>query len=139
MTQRVQEIMSANPVTVDGSSSVQQAAVLMKERGIGDVLVRRDGELCGLVTDRDVVVRGLAQGLDLSSTPVDEICSHELVQVTPTDTVDDAVKLMREHSIRRLAVIENGEPVGVVSIGDIAVDRAEGSLLGDISAAADNR
>jgi CBS domain-containing protein len=91
------------------------------------------------VTDRDVVIRAVAQGRDPKSTPVREICSSDLVTLSPDDSVGEAVKLMRERNVRRLAVLEGNKPVGIVAIGDLAVERDPNSDLGNISSAPPNR
>jgi CBS domain-containing protein len=75
------------------------------------------------VTDRDITVRAVAKGRDPASTPVREVYSAELTTLPPEETVDDAVRLMREKAVRRLPVVEGGRPVGIVSLGDLAVDR----------------
>jgi CBS domain-containing protein len=93
-----------------------------------------------VVTDRDLVVRALAEGADISSKSVQEVCSTETVTVSPDDDVDRAIQLMRERAIRRLPVVEEEDrPVGVVSLGDLAVERDPHSALGDISAAHPNQ
>ncbi|MFF9642953.1 CBS domain-containing protein [Kitasatospora aureofaciens] len=144
MTRKIKEIMTAAPVTVPRLASVRDAARWMRDSAIGDVLVSDgapgDGRLCGLVTDRDlVVVRVLAAGRDPDSTNVGDICSAEPVSVAPDDDVGRAVDLMRRHSLRRLPVLDDGRAVGVVSIGDLAIERDPDSGLADISAAAPNR
>jgi CBS domain-containing protein len=136
MTQTVREVMTTQPVMVEPTTMVADIAKQMDREDIGEVLVADRGRLCGLVTDRDIVVRAVAEGRDPGSTRVDDICTHEVVSVAPDDPVDEAVRIMGDRAIRRLAVIENGEPVGVVSIGDIAVAREPESALGEISAAA---
>ena len=109
----------------------------MKESDIGDVLVSDDGKLCGVVTDRDIVVRGLAEGR--ASARLGDICSRELVTVPPDGEVDEAARLMSEHALRRLPVTDHGRPVGMVSIGDLAVEMDRDSVLADISAAPANQ
>jgi CBS domain-containing protein len=111
----------------------------MKEQGIGDVLVVEGDRLAGIVTDRDLVVRVMAEGREPVATPVGEIASDEIKSVSPDDPVDHAVGLMREAALRRLPVTQNGYVVGVVSIGDLAVEREPGSALADISAAPPNQ
>ena len=97
------------------------------------------GEIVGIVTDRDIVVRVLADGGDPAMVTVGEICSRELTTVPPTASIDDVVRLIREKAIRRLPVVEeDGEVVGIVSIGDIAVARDRESALADVSAALPN-
>src|SRR5260370_22017355 len=90
------------------------------------LIVTNHSGLCGIVTDRDVVVRAVAEGKDPKKVKLDEICSHEITAVSPDDPVRDAVKLMRDNAIRRLPVIEGTKPVGILSIGDLAlrIDRS---------------
>jgi CBS domain-containing protein len=110
----------------------------MKERDIGDVIVLDNGTVCGVVTDRDIVVRAVAENRDPATTKLGDICSRDLATLTPADSVEDAIELMRERAIRRVPIIDNGAPVGIVSIGDLAVDRDPQSALADISSAAPN-
>ncbi|MFF2145117.1 CBS domain-containing protein [Kitasatospora sp. NPDC058190] len=117
---------------------MRDAARWMRDTAIGDVLVSDDGQLCGLVTDRDLVVRVLAEGKDPDSTNVGDVCSCELVSVAPDDDVQHAVDLMRRHALRRLPVLDDGQAVGIVSLGDLAMDRDPGSALAAISDAAPN-
>ena len=138
MAQKVSELMTSAPVTLSSGQTVADAARAMREAGIGDVLVMDDGQLKGLVTDRDIVMRVVADGRDPGSTPVGEACSQDLVTVTPDDDADTAVQRMRERSVRRVPVVDNGRPVGVLSIGDMAIERDERSALADISAEATN-
>jgi len=103
------------------------------------VVVLENNQLCGIVTDRDIVVRVLADGGDPAMVTVGEICSRELTTVPPTASIDDVVRLIRQKAIRRLPVVEeDGEVVGIVSIGDIAVARDRESALADVSAAPPN-
>ncbi len=111
----------------------------MRNSNIGDVVVVDGQQICGILTDRDIVVRAVAQGLDPVSTPLKDICSRELTTLSPQDSLDHAVRLMREKAIRRLPVVENKRPVGIVSIGDLALERDRNSALGNISAAPPNR
>lgn len=134
MAQKVSELMTSAPVALSSGQSVADAARAMREGGIGDVLVMDDGQLKGLVTDRDIVVRVLADGRDPGNTPVSEACSPDLVTVTPDDDAGTAVRRMRERSVRRVPVVKDGRPVGVLSIGDMAIERDERSALADISA-----
>jgi CBS domain-containing protein len=90
------------------------------------------------LTDRDIAVRAVARGLDASSTPVREVLSASTVAISPTSSVQEAIELMRRHDIRRLPVVESGRPIGILSLGDLAVSREPGSLLADISAGQPN-
>jgi CBS domain-containing protein len=138
MAQYIREIMTASPITLSADRPVSEAAVAMKENGIGDVMVTSDGVLCGLVTDRDLVVRVLAEGRDPNDTLLQEVCSRQLITLGPDDAVKEAVALIRQHAVRRIPVVEGGTPVGVITIGDLALERDEASALADVSAAAAN-
>lgn len=139
MPQRIAEVMSTNPVSLENTDNLATAAKAMRDNDIGDVMVAKpDGSLCGIVTDRDIVVRGIAEGLDPTSTTLDDVCHHELVMVGPDDPVAAAVKAMKENAIRRLPVVDDGSLVGMVSIGDLAVERDPDSALAEISAAPPN-
>lgn len=110
----------------------------MRDEDIGAVLVTEDDQLLGLFTDRDLAVRVIAEGKDPVDTTVRDACSSDLITVTPDDEVTHAVELMRKHSLRRLPVVEGKTPVGIVSLGDLAIERDPSSALGDISAARPN-
>ena len=139
MAQTIREVMTRNPVTLEADTALIQAARAMRDADIGDVVVTRDGKLCGLVTDRDIVVRALAEGRDPSSTRLEEICSADVTTVSPDDPVEVAIGFMKERSIRRLPVTQDGTVTGMVSIGDLAMERDQRSALADISAAPGNR
>jgi CBS domain-containing protein len=138
-TQTVHDVMTLGLTTLPTQASVLDAARAMRDANIGDVLVVENGNLCGIVTDRNLVIRVLAAGQDPSSMTLANISSHELTTVSPTDTVDHAIQLMRQKALRRLPVIDNGRPVGIVSLGDLAQNRDPQSALGEISAAPPNR
>lgn len=120
MARKVRDVMTPAPVSVSGQTSLSQAAGLMRAHGIGVVLILDDGRLLGMVTDRDIVVRAVADGRDVTQTTVAEVCSCDLVTVSPDDDADTALRSMREHLIRRLPVVEDDRPVGVLSITDLA-------------------
>lgn len=134
MTQKVHEIMTSDPVTVPPRASISNAARLMREMEVGDVLVTDNGMLRGVLTDRDVVVRAVADQLPYD-TPAADVCSTTTVTCDPSDEVERAVVLMREHALRRLPVVEGNRLVGVLSLGDLAIERDQRSALADISAA----
>lgn len=134
MAQKVREIMTRAPVALRSSQPVTEAAKVMREHGIGTVLIVDDGQLKGLVTDRDIVVRAIAEVRDPAVTLVGEICSPDPITVAPDDDTDTVVQRMRERAVRRVPVVEDGHPVGVLSIGDMALERDERSALADISA-----
>ncbi|MEU3897371.1 CBS domain-containing protein [Streptomyces sp. NPDC045251] len=138
MTQYVRDIMTGHPVTVEPQASVTAVARLMRDRDLGAVLVTDGDELRGLVTDRDLVIRSVADGGDPEQTTVAGACSDDLVTVRSDEELDHAVEVMREHAVRRVPVVDDGRPVGIVSLGDLAMERDPESALGDISVARPN-
>ena len=139
-TQTLRDLMTADPIVLDADATVADAAKAMKARNVGDVLVRRDGELCGIVTDRDLVVRCLAEDPKrAASRRLGEVCSKVLHALAPDAEVGEAISLMKDRAIRRIPVVEDGSPVGIVSLGDLAVARDRESCLGRISAAPPTR
>jgi CBS domain-containing protein len=138
MTQRIRDVMTADPSTLPEDASVTDAARKMRDEDIGDVLVVREDELTAIVTDRDIAVRVVAEDRLPAETPLREIASEDLATVSPDDSIADAVRIMRKKALRRVPVVERGRPVGVVSIGDLAVERDTDSALADISASEPN-
>jgi CBS domain-containing protein len=131
---KLAEVMTRDPVVLPSDAGLDEAARAMKDADIGDVLVTADGALCGIVTDRDLVVRGLADG----KSNLGEVCSRGLYTLSPDADVEEAVTVMREAAIRRIAVVDGNRAVGVVSLGDLALEEDPGSALADISAAQPN-
>jgi CBS domain-containing protein len=139
MDQIIRDLMTPNLGAIPRSASLQDAAQLMRKNDIGNVIVLENDRLFGILTDRDIVVRGLAEKSDPGTVPVGEICSRDLTTIEPTASVEQAERLMREKALRRLPVVdESGDVVGIVSIGDVAVERDPRSALADISAAPPN-
>ncbi|MFF9375465.1 CBS domain-containing protein [Streptomyces griseoluteus] len=130
--------MRGHPSRSSPSVSGRAVARLMRDEDVGTVLVTEDGQLRCLVSDRDLVVRAFAEGVDPDRTTVIEAASEDLVTIGPDESVDHAVELMREHAVRRLPVVEGDEAVGIIALGDLAIERDETSALGDISAARPN-
>jgi CBS domain-containing protein len=139
MVRYLRDVMTQRPVTLQTTDTVIAAARSMRDGNIGDVVVVEEDRIQGILTDRDIVVRALAEGRDPARTTVGEICSRELTTLSPTDGIGEAEKIMRDKAIRRLPVVEDGRPVGIVSLGDLAVEQNPGSTLGGISAAPPNR
>jgi CBS domain-containing protein len=138
MATSVRDVMMTNLLSVDARASIRQAAEVMRDNDIGDVLVVDDGNLRGIVTDRDIVVRALANGREPDATPVGDVCSPKLAVVDAGAEVNEAAELMGRHAVRRLPVVDNDEVVGIVSLGDLARRSEPDSALGDISAAPPN-
>jgi CBS domain-containing protein len=134
----VRDVMMTNPLSVDAGASIRQAAETMRNNDIGDVLVVDESTLHGIVTDRDIVVRAVADGRQPDTTPVGEVCSPELTTVEAGADVGKAADIMRRHAVRRLPVVDGNEVVGIVSLGDLARTKDPDSALGDISAAPPN-
>jgi CBS domain-containing protein len=132
MAQKVREIMTSHPVSLPADASLVEAAKRMRDNDIGDVLiVEADGRLRGIVTDRDMVVRGIG-------TTIGDICSPDLVAVDADDDTERAVQMMRQRAVRRVPVMDDGQVVGMVSIGDMAIEKDPQSALAQISAAREN-
>ncbi|MBO0775192.1 MAG: CBS domain-containing protein [Actinobacteria bacterium] len=138
MAQTVADVMTRNPATIERGESAAEAARLMARGDMGDVIVLDNGTVSGIVTDRDIAIRLVAEEKD-PRTPVAEIVSDaELATATPDMPLDQAIQLMRSRSVRRLPVLQQGRAVGVLSLGDLAMERDQGSALADISAAEGN-
>lgn len=135
----IRELMTANPTTVEASAKVVDAARAMRQQDVGPVPVVENGDrLAGIVTDRDIVLRVVADGGDPQSTTVGEIMSRDLVTVDPDQPLDEALRLMARHQVRRLPVCEeDGRLVGIVAQADIATelgdDRRTGQVVEEIS------
>jgi CBS domain-containing protein len=120
VAKNIREIMTRDPVILQHDASVFNAALSMRDSGIGCVLVMKGSCLSGLITDRDIVVRVLAEGKDPKNTTLEDVCSPVISKLTPEHTVENAVALMRKKSIIRIPIVDNGTPVGIVSIGEVA-------------------
>jgi CBS domain-containing protein len=111
----------------------------MRDGDFGMMPVGKDHQLIGVISDRDIAVRAVAEGADPLTVSAQTVCTPDPVMVAPDDPVSDAITLMREHAIRRLPVVESGLPVGIVSLGDLAEAQDPDSALADISRAAPDR
>jgi CBS domain-containing protein len=127
---KIRDVMTSNPRTVSPNDTIQAAARIMQSEDTGAVPVVNNGRVLAVVTDRDIVVRVVAEGGSLSS-PVGDIASKSVVVATPEMSTREAGELMSEHQIRRLPVVENDRLVGIVSIGDLAVKEGRDSRWGD--------
>jgi len=134
----VQDVMSRTPLVLSPDSTIADAAEYMRDGGIGDVLVVDGDQLVGMVTDRDIVVRAVAEHCDPDTTSLSSICSDELLTVQPDDAVDTAERIMRDRAVRRMPVVEAGRPVGIISLSDLAGTIDSAGALRDISAAPPN-
>ena len=134
----VRDVMTPNPIMLLESATVQSAALAMREADVGDVVVMNGEHVSGILTDRDIVVRFVADAADPARSPIGEICSPAVTYVNTDDPLDAAIELMRDNAIRRLVVMNRGRPVGMVTLGDLALARDPQSVLADISAAPPN-
>lgn len=133
----IRDLMTKDPVVCASDCRLDEAAAAMRDHHIGDVLVRdEEGRLCGIVTDRDLVVRGLAGGGDVSTMTLADVCEGQLHTVQADAPIADVVRMMEERAIRRAPVMQDDELVGVVSLGDLAAGLDADSALGKISTAA---
>lgn len=133
---QLREIMTTDCSTVTLQDNVYEAAVKMKQEDTGFIPVVDGKKLIGVLTDRDLVIRGYAEKRE-GSAAIKQVMSNKVVSVSPDTTVDEAAKVMAKEQIRRLPVVENGDLVGIVSIGDLAVrdifENEAGEALSQIS------
>ena len=134
----VNEVMTPDPVCLDKNASVRDAARAMRDENIGNVIITAGERVFGILTDRDIVVRCLAEESDIEACTCGKVCSADVATIEPSASLEEAIQLMREHAVRRLIVTEGERPVGIVSLGDLAQERDPDSVLGDISAAPPN-
>ena len=133
MAQSIREIMTADPRTVETGATVAEAAREMRDGDVGSVVVIENGAVVGIVTDRDIAVRVVAQGLDPDATRVSEVATMRPVTLTVDQSVDDANRLVREQNVRRIVVLQDNRAAGIVSLGDLAIERDADSALADIA------
>lgn len=133
----IRDIMTTGLSTASPDTSLEEIATMMKNENVGTIPIVEDEELCGLITDRDIVVRCVAEGHNPADTRAEDILSEDLHVIEVDEDADTAAELMSRHQVRRLPVVENGRLVGIISIGDIAVkegdDRTSGDTLQGIS------
>jgi CBS domain-containing protein len=137
MAESIRELMTVNPRSLESGSTVTEAARLMRDEDVGIVPVTEGEKLVGTVTDRDIAIRVVAEGKSPETVTVGEIASRELVTIDPQQDLDEALKLMAKHQVRRLPVVEeDGRLVGIVAQADVArhaSDEQTGDLVEDIS------
>jgi CBS domain-containing protein len=133
MAQSIREVMTADPRTVDADATSIDAAREMREADVGAIIVVENGSVAGIITDRDIVVRVVADGKDPSSARVRDAATMNPVTLNVDQTVEDAIRTMREQDIRRIPVVQDGRPAGIVSLGDLAIERDTDSVLADIA------
>ena len=135
MAKSVRDAMSENPRSIGASASVVEAARLMREQHIGSLPVVEDERLVGMITDRDIAMRVVAENAVPETTLVEDVYSRDLISVEPDHDLAEALQLMARHQVRRLPVVEDGKLVGMIAQADIALKDNEktGELVGAIS------
>ena len=136
MGKSVKDAMTSEVTTAAPSLSLTEAAMLMKQEDVGSVPIVDGERLVGMLTDRDIVVRGIADGSDPHAIKAGDIASRDVVSVRPDDDLDEALRLMAQHQVRRLPVVDDGHLVGVVAQADVAheaKDKAVGQVVEEIS------
>ncbi|MDX6396636.1 MAG: hypothetical protein QOJ43_44 [Gaiellaceae bacterium] len=131
MHKTIQESMTPNPTTIEPTTAAREAARIMKSEDVGALPIVEDGKLVGMITDRDLAIRVLAEGKD-ADTPVSEIASRDVVTADPQQSLEEAGRLMAEHQIRRLPVVEeDGRLVGILAQADVA-ESGHDALTGEV-------
>jgi CBS domain-containing protein len=125
MAKSVRDVMTPGVRTVSPSQSLGEAAAVMRQEDVGSVPVVQEGRLAGILTDRDIVTRAVAERRDPQAVTVDEVASRELVTVEPEQDLDEALALMARHQVRRLPVVEEGRLVGILAQADVALEAEE--------------
>ena len=128
---KIREIMTTDVTTAELNTTLEEIATIMRHEDVGAVPILDDGELAGIVTDRDIVVRCVAEGRDPGECSAEDVLSEGLVTISPDDDVNEAASIMSRNQIRRLPVLQDGKLVGVVSLGDIAVKESNDEVSGD--------
>jgi CBS domain-containing protein len=118
----IREIMSTDVSYVDTSTSIPEVAKIMKQKDIGAVPVLQNGNLVGIITDRDIIIRAVADNKDVNTITAEQIMTVDPVSIEENSDVDKATELMGEYQVKRLPVMKNGRLVGMVSLGDIAIE-----------------
>ncbi len=134
----VRDAMTPDPRCVDASAAVTEAAKEMRDADVGAILVTESDSLSGIVTDRDIVLRSVAEGKDPTQVTAGDVSTSDPETLSPDDDLADAVRRVKQSNIRRLPVVEDGKPVGILSLGDLAQNLDPESVLADISAAPAN-
>ncbi|HYH00666.1 MAG TPA: CBS domain-containing protein [Terriglobales bacterium] len=128
---KIRDIMTTEIEVAEPEDTLEDVAVMMRDQDVGAIPVVEDDELIGIITDRDIVVRCVAEGKDPSEIAADEIISGDLHTITPDDDIEEARRIMADMQIRRLPVVDDGRLVGMVSLGDLAVKTDEEELVAD--------
>jgi len=137
MTQNIRDVMTSNPYTIDAEKSVAYAAKMMRDEDVGLAPIVEGDKLIGTLTDRDIAIRVVAEGRNPEQVKVADVASKQVVTIDPQQDLDEALRIMAKHQVRRLPVVEeDGKLVGVVAQADIARegdDKQTGKLVEEIS------
>lgn len=137
MGQSIRDVMTSEPRTIDAGQSVAYAAKMMRDEDVGLAPIVEDDKLIGMLTDRDIAIRVVAEGRDPDEVTVREVASRQVVTVDPQQDLDEALRIMAKHQVRRLPVVEeDGRLVGIVAQADVARegnDKQTGALVEEIS------
>jgi len=130
-SRQIRDVMTANPECVNEKDSLRDVARIMKDRDTGVVPVVDGKKIVGLITDRDIIVRGLAEGKNLDSARISELMTKPVRTVRDDASVNDALDLMNSAEVRRVAVVNaNDDLVGIVSLGDISINTDKDDKVG---------
>ena len=135
MARTVGDVMTKDPKTLDEGAPLVAAAKLMRDDDIGTVIVTSGDEVRGILTDRDIVIRAVADDRDLAEVTVGDVCSPSVTTTTADEPVDQALRTMEQEHVRRLPVVDGGRPVGLVSLGDLSEVTDTGNTMRDIAQA----
>jgi CBS domain-containing protein len=137
MGQNIKDVMTSDPCTIDADKSVAYAAKMMRDEDVGLAPIVEGDKLIGMLTDRDIAIRVVAEGRNPEQVTVREVASQQVVTIDPQQDLDEALRIMAKHQVRRLAVVEeDGKLVGVVAQADVARegdDSQTGELVQEIS------
>lgn len=129
---KVEKIMTRKIETIPRSLSLQEAAAKMRDLDVGVLPIVEDGKPVGIVSDRDMTIRGIAKSTDLSTMTVADVMTEEIHSVSPSDNVEEVAKRMREKNVRRVLVLDDGKVAGIVSLGDLALEAKDRKMCGEV-------
>src|SRR5688572_20795235 len=129
---KVREMMTTDVTTATPDTTLEEIATMMRDENIGSVPIVDDDELMGIITDRDIVVRCIAEGKDPVETEAEEVLSEEMITIGPDADASQAARLMGERQIRRLPVVQDGRLVGMLALGDVAVKHSDEETSGEV-------
>ena len=129
MSQLVRDVMSKHEITISKSETMHRAATLMKQHDIGFLPIVSEGKLIGVITDRDLVIRGIAANVDVQQS-IEPMFSKQIISCSPDTTVEQAAKIMADKQVHRLLITENEKLVGVLALADLAREAEKHPVAG---------